>query len=300
MPAHPAKAADPEVWIVPSENGGAYAEAVRALREVWAREYRLSLNWRVATWPELVLDLEPMPQLAVTLGARACLEAVELALANPALARVPLLATLLPQASYPAQAAKVLARHSSALFLDQPPDRIARLLRLALPEHRRVGVLFGPDSLAARPVLSRALAARGLTLVEQTILNGDRGVYPALRTLFDDADLLLAMPDKLVYSPQNMPNILLAAYRQRIPLVSYSAAHVRAGALLALHTEPADTATQTALAVHQWLGSRKLPAPALAEAYSVAVNEQVARSLGLSLPAPAALALALKSRGVNS
>ena len=54
-----------------------------------------------------------------------------------------------------------------------------------------------------------------------------------------------------------------------------------------------------AQAVHQWLGSRKLPAPALAEAYSVTINDQVARSLGLSLPTSAALALALKSRGVN-
>ncbi|OGB72319.1 MAG: hypothetical protein A2486_00830 [Burkholderiales bacterium RIFOXYC12_FULL_65_23] len=299
MPGRLAQAAEAEVWVVLSENGGAYAEAVRALQEAWAREFRLALNWRVATWSELPLDLEPLPQLTVTLGARACLEAVELTLANPALARVPLLATLLPQASYPALAAKVLARNSSALFLDQPPERIARLLRLALPEHKRVGVLFGPDSLAVRPVLSRALAARGLTLVEQTILNGDKGVYPSLRALFDESDLLLVMPDKLVYSPQNMPNILLAAYRQRIPLVSYSAAHVRAGALLALHTAPADTATQIAQAVHQLLSSRKLPAPALADAYSVAVNDQVARSLGLSLPTPAALALALKSRGVN-
>jgi hypothetical protein len=286
--------------VVLSESGGAYAEAVLALQEAWTRDFRLALNWRVATWSELPLEPDILPQLTVTLGARACLEAVELALAHPALARVPLLATLLPQASYPAQAAKALARPSSALFLDQPPERMARLLRLALPEHRRVGVLFGPDSLAARPVLSRALAGRGLTLVEQTILNGDKGVYPALRTLFEESELLLAMPDKLVYSPQNMPNILLAAYRQRIPLVSYSAAHVRAGALLALHTAPADTGTQIAQAVHQWLSSRKLPAPALADACSVAINEQVARSLGLSLPAPAALALALKSRGVNA
>lgn len=298
LPGHLARAAEAEVWLVLSENGGAYAEAVQALQEAWAREFRPALNWRVSTWSGLPLDPASLPQLTVTLGARACLKAVELALANPDLARVPLLATLLPQASYPVLAARSIGCQSSALFLDQPPERIARLLRLALPEHKRVGVLFGPDSLAARPALSRALAARGLTLVEQTILNGEKGVYPALRALFDDSDLLLAMPDKLVYSPQNLPNILLAAYRQRIPVVSYSAAHVRAGALLALHTAPADTGPQIAQAIQQWLSSRKLPPPALADACSVAVNDQVARSLGLSLPSPAALALALKSRGV--
>ena len=294
----PAWAAESEVWLVLSEPGGAYAEAARALQEAWTREFRLTPNWRLATWSELAPQANALPQLIVTLGVRACLEAVELALANPALARVPLLATLLPQASYPVLAAKALERQS-AVFIDQPAERIVRLLRLALPEYKRVGVLFGPDSLAVRPALARALAARGLTLVEQTLLNGDKGVYPALRALFDESDLLLAMPDKLVYSPQNMPNILLAAYRQRIPLVSYSAAHVRAGALLALHTAPADTATQIAFAIQQWLVGRKLPPPALADAASVAVNYQVARSLGLSLPNAVALELALKSRGVN-
>lgn len=292
----PAWAAESEVWLVLSEPGGAYAEAARALQEAWTREFRLTPNWRLATWSELAPQANALPQLIVTLGVRACLEAVELALANPALARVPLLATLLPQASYPVLAAKALERQS-AVFIDQPAERIVRLLRLALPEYKRVGVLFGPDSLAVRPALARALAARGLTLVEQTLLNGDKGVYPALRALFEDAELLLAIPDKLVYSPQNMPNILLAAYRQRIPLVSYSAAHVRAGALLALHTAPADTATQIAFAIQQWLVGRKLPPPALADAASVAVNDQVARSLGLSLPNAAALELALKSRG---
>lgn len=294
----PAWAAESEVWLVLSEPGGAYAEAARALQEAWTREFRLTPNWRLATWSELAPETNALPQLIVTLGVRACLEAVELALANPALARVPLLATLLPQASYPVLAVKALERQS-AVFIDQPAERIVRLLRLALPECKRVGVLFGPDSLAVRPALARALAARGLTLVEQTLLNGDKGVYPALRALFEDAELLLAIPDKLVYSPQNMPNILLAAYRQRIPLVSYSAAHVRAGALLALHTAPADTATQTAFAIQQWLVGRKLPPPALADAASVAVNYQVARSLGLSLPNAAALELALKSRGAN-
>ena len=145
MPGRLAQAAEAEVWIVLSESGGAYVEAVRALQEAWAREFRVALNWRVATWSELPLASVPLPQLIVTLGAAVYLEGVERALASPALARVPLLAALLPQASYSAPAAREPGL-SSAIFLDQPAARIARLLQLALPEHKRVGVLFGPDS----------------------------------------------------------------------------------------------------------------------------------------------------------
>jgi hypothetical protein len=265
------------------------AEAARLVQEQVEREARKPPVWRVGTWAELPASHEVAPQLLVTFGAAAFRAGIERALAAPALSRVPLLAALLPQASYQDIAAKAALR-TSAVWLDQPPERYAELLRQALPERRRVGVLFGPDSLAWRPALARALAARGQTLLQATVLSDERALYPALRGLLDEADVLLALPDKLVYSPTSVPNILLAAYRQRVPLVSYSAAHVRAGAVLALHTAPTDAARQVAAALRQVLAGRGLPSPRLAEGGSVAVNEQVARSLGLAFAAPQALA----------
>lgn len=288
-------AGEAEVWVALSEGGGAHAEAARTLQDAWGRESRLPLNWRIATWPELPATTGVLPQLLVTLGAAAFRIGAERALASPALARVPMLAALLPQAGYQALAARGGLR-ASAVFLDQPPERYAELLHLALPECKRVGVLFGPDSLASRAALAHALAVRGLTLVPAAVLSDDRAVYPALRSVLDDADVLLVLPDKLVFNANSMPNILIAAYRQRVPLVSYSAAHVRAGALLALHTDPDDVAQQVAAAMRQVLAGRGLPPQRLAEGFSIASNEQVARSLGLALPAPQALARLMQSR----
>ncbi|MEN9905302.1 MAG: hypothetical protein RLZZ555_1867 [Pseudomonadota bacterium] len=231
----------------------------------------------------------------MTLGTDAYQQGVERGLARPVWQGVPALAALLPQSQFPAPAARGSWR-SAALLLDQPPDRIAQLLRLALPQHQRVGALFGPDSALLRPALARALAARGLRLVAQTVDEGE-DLYPDLRTVLDEADLLLALPDRQVFTSANMHNILLAAYRRRVPVVSYSAAHVRAGALLALHTEPASVARQLVSALRQWQAGQGLPAPALASSASVALNDQVARSLGLSLPPALALERALAPRG---
>jgi putative tryptophan/tyrosine transport system substrate-binding protein len=292
-------AASTVVWLVLSAPGGVHAATARRLQELWELDGRLQIDWRIGTWSELLQDAQALPQLVVTLGTGAYLEGVERAQKVVALQPLPVLAALLPQAAYPAPAARGSWRNS-AVFLDQPAERIALLLRLALPEHERVGVLFGPESIAARPQLARALAARGLRLVDQTLPEGGHGLYPALRALLDDADLLLAMPDKLIFQPDNIHNILLASYRQRVPVVSYSAAHVRAGALLSLHTDPADVARQIAAALQRWLNGNGLPAPAAAARASVAVNEQVARSLGLSLPPALALERALRSREAAS
>ncbi len=295
----PVLSAQDEVWLALSAPGGIHVATARWLQAFWDLDNRPPIRWRIGTWAELPLAAAALPQLVVTLGAGAYLEGVERAQAIPALQRLPVLAALLPQAAFPAPAARGSWRNA-AVLLDQPANRIAQLLRLALPEHVRVGVLFGPDSIAGKPALTRALAARGFKLVEQTVPDGGAGIYPALRTLLDESDLLLAMPDKQVFQSDNMHNILLAAYRQRIPVVSYSAAHVRSGALLSLHTEPADVARQLAEALRQWQAGRGLPPPALAESGSVAVNDQVARSLGLSLPPSLALERALRQKGTAS
>ena len=295
----PARAAQTEVWLALSEAGGAYLDAAQALQAAWELDPRLLLTWRIGRWQDLPgASADAMPRLIITLGQSAWRGAVERALAQPALARLPLLAALLPQSGYQELAAKVALR-STAVFLDQAPARYAELLQLALPGRKRVGVLFGPDSIAARAELARAFAARGLTLVQATVLNDDKTLYPALRTLLDEAEVLLALPDRLVFNAGTMPNILIAAYRQRVPLVSYSAAHVRAGALLALHTSASDAAEQIAAAMRQILSGHGLPPPRLAQGCSVAINQQVARSLDLVLPDPSVLARTLQRESVS-
>ncbi len=282
-----------------SEVGGVHLEAAQALQAAWERDPRQSLTWRIGSWQDLPsASADAAPQLIVTLGQSAWRGVVERALAQPALARVPLLAALLPQSGYQDLAAKVALR-STAVFLDQPPARYVQLLQLAQPDRKRVGVLFGPDSISAKAELARAFAARGLTLVSATVLSDDKAIYPALRALLDEADILLALPDRLVFNAGTMPNILVTAYRQRVPLVSYSAAHVRAGALLALHTGATDTIGQIVAAMRQILSGRGLPPPRMADGCSVAINEQVARSLDLVLPDSRVLARTLQRESVS-
>jgi ABC-type uncharacterized transport system substrate-binding protein len=154
---------------------------------------------------------------------------------------------------------------------------------LALPKARHIGVLWGPDSQLQASALKAQLQAKGLDLIEASIDRNEL-FFQGLRRVLEDADVLLALPDPLVYNSHSIQNILLTSFRAKVPMVAFSPAYVRAGALLALYVTPTQVGLQTATIARGVLQGKALPAtPLYSQDFSVSVNEHVARSLGLSL-----------------
>lgn len=283
-----ARAADPVVWLISADQSAAYADALAAVREALPGVNLRSFSGAALPPP----GREAAPALVLTLGSSALQVALERAASDTALAQVPVAAGLLPRSSYE----RLPLRNSppvTAVWLDPAVERHLDLLRLAMPERRRVAVLWGPTSRAWRATLLRAASERGLQLVEAELPGVE--LFPALSQVLSDADALLLLPDSAVYQPGNLNNVLIAAYRQRVPVLGYAATHVRAGATLALHTEPAQAGRQLAAVARRLLTDRRnLPPAAPSNQWTVGINDQVARSLGLSLPDPLLLTQALR------
>lgn len=278
-PVLSAWAADPMVWVVASEAGGAYAEAASLIRAETGSDTRV--DWWQGTLRDLPNAPVVLPRAVVVLGAAALRWVTDKVHADASWSRVPVIAALLPRASFDAIVAAKPAVNISAVLLDQPVDRYFELLRKALPGHRRVGVLLGQDTRALKPQMSKAAAARGLSLVTASVQDTD--LYSALQTVLDEADALLLLPDSSLFDAGVLQNMLITAYRRRVPVLTYSAAHVRAGATLALHTTPAQAARQTSAVLRDVLRGSPLPAARQSEPFSVAINTTVSRSLGLAL-----------------
>jgi ABC-type uncharacterized transport system substrate-binding protein len=280
------------VWVALSDPGGAYAEAAAVLAEELGQG-GLRPELRVAPWQELPGAPARPPQLIVSIGAAAFRGMTELVQRESSLARTPVIAALLPRASYEALAPRGKTA-TTAVLLDQPLPRYLDLLRLAMPERRKIGVLLGPESSPLAAPLAKAATARGLQLVTAQVAADQQDLYPALRTVLGDAEVLLALPDARIYNAGSLQNILITTYRQRVPMVAFSAAYLKAGATLALYASPAQAARQAAAMVRSFLAGRGLPPPQLASEFSVGINERVAHSLGLNPEAAEALADALR------
>lgn len=238
----------------------------------------------------------PAADLYVAAGTDATAEIAGLA------DRAPLISVLIPRPSFeklfPAaqNAGNARRRTRSAIYLDQPLERQLDLVRLVLPDSRRIGVALGPSTNGYAGELVRAGAARGLRLQPQLMSPGDNLVRE-LDRLLSDSDAMLGVVDPLVFNRANAHKILLTAYRHRVPLIGVSPAYVRAGALAAVYSTPEQIGRELGEIIARSSNPRalELPGPRYPRYFSVMVNRQVASSLGLSLPSEERLAQRLES-----
>ena len=218
-------------------------------------------------------------QLIVTVGAHAA------NLIAQADVKAPVLNTLIPRALFERLSARgINDGHSSAIYLDQPLARQLELARIVLPGKSRLCVVYGPQSKSRGPELERLASVKGYSIVAETVdRTSDLG--PVLQRTLSRCEFLFALPDADIFNRNTIQQILLTTYHSNDPVIAFSAAHVKSGALAAVFSSPQQIARQTAEVVMKIRedGKFTLPPPQFPMYWSVSVNRQVARSLGLAI-----------------
>ncbi len=176
----------------------------------------------------------------------------------------------------------------SAIFLEQPVERQLQLIKRALPSRHKLTVLLGSDSLALSDELSQQSKRQGMEL--RLINVDDDKVIDKLfgRELLSE-DTLLLISDPQVVNRRTVKPLVLGSYRHGIPLVGYSHALVKAGALMAVHSSLPVLERQLLEVIQDYVARGKLAAPRYAAGFEVSVNYQLARALKLDLPSEASL-----------
>jgi hypothetical protein len=268
------------VWVALSDTSAAHLETAEVLRASADRMLPGRIEWRIERWNQFA-GAKQKPQWVVAIGTAAQRGMQGLFAGDAAVP--PLLALLVPRQAFEQMAdpARLRAGALSAVFLDQPPGRQLELIRLALPGANRVGILVGAESKSQSAALEKAARERDLQLTVSVV--GQDGLFPALQSLLANVDVLLALPDPAIFNSQTAANILTSAYRRQVPLSGFSPAYVKAGALLALYSTPAQIGTRGGELLGQAVSGRPLPSPQWPREFTVSVNRDVARSLGLTL-----------------
>lgn len=271
-------AAPANIAIVLSDESAPYQDTASSLRAVLVQN---NVSALVNVYPQSGTKIDffnERPDLIVTVGVGAT---QELAAQN---LPIPVLAVLIPRQAFDKIARQRDYKFFSALFLDQPLMRQMELIHLALPERNRVGVVLGPGSVGVLRSLQAAAGEARLSLTAEKISAAEE-LLPALQRVLAESDVLLAVPDPLVFNKGTVQSLLLTTYRYQDPVIGFSHAYVKAGALASVHTTPEQVGRQAGDIISRVIGSRPvwLPPPEYPKYFSVSINYQVARSLGLSI-----------------
>ena len=170
-----------------------------------------------------------------------------------------------------------------AVLLDQPLRRYLLFSKLLL-QLDSIGVISQTDyEISNRQ--KKLLAKIKIDFIQHRV-DAKNKLLPVLRKLLKQDDALLMLPQQSIYNRDSLKGVLLTSYHNRKPVISYSPAHVKAGALGSIFSSPADIGKHLAIIINQRLKSQRplVSGFEYARFYSFTTNTRVARSLGLNLP----------------
>ncbi len=172
------------------------------------------------------------------------------------------------------------------LSLKVPFRQPLQALHTLAPKVSRIGVLFDPEKTTEmhRQLLHDANAL-GIKIVSEEV-HQEQDVASALNALKDRIDALWLLPDSTVLTESTLDFLMSTTLEANIPVVGFSAALVRSGAVVGAYVHYADIGSQAAQLTQQlarqtsssFLGTIIPP-----ERVHQAINQKSARYLGLSL-----------------
>lgn len=273
--------AESRLLLLLSEKSGAYLEVAQVIQS-GLKDKKSQLVIHVTDVDELARSGIPLqPHLVVAIGVKAAEAAAHLD-THP-----PVLNLLVPRQSFE-RIVKLNgnpeSQKISAIYIDQPYGRQLDLISLMFSDQKRIGVLYGPSSKGAINSLANSARQRKVHLVAREVDSEDE-LISDLKLLLAEVDVLLAIPEPTVFNNLNIQGILLTTYRFGDPVIAFSPSYVRAGALAALYSSPAQVGIEAVEAITKMLRGSMivLPPPKYPQNFSISINRQVARSLGITI-----------------
>lgn len=266
------------VAVLAASDVEAYAQAIEGLksrmRDGSAAVRVFSLERR-AGQPGVPAALVKEPKiLVVAMGSEAARALSESAVEAPVVYTMTLRA----------DAALVPAPHQkmvSTITLDVPVEALAARLKEVFPGKNRLGIIRQTQwkGLTAARLQAEARQS-GLTA---TVVECGRpeDLLRVFLSLKDKVDFVWCLPDSSLYNSATVQALLIASLNNRVPVVGFSASFVRAGALLGVYADFREIGSQTADVIHSYLADQPVASVQAPRSFEVAVNQRVARLLGL-------------------
>ena len=169
--------------------------------------------------------------------------------------------------------------------MDIPLNLQFQYMKRLLPKVSRIGVIYSAEETGSVVAdAEKAAKALGIELVKESV-RSPSDVPRAVKNLVGRVDVLWSVADSKVFTRETIREILLVTLRETLPFMGLSPAFVRAGALIAMATDPEEIGREAAAIAGQVFSSRpagEVPV-ALSKRVKVVMNQNTMDLIGIEL-----------------
>jgi ABC-type uncharacterized transport system substrate-binding protein len=169
------------------------------------------------------------------------------------------------------------------VYINQPVHRYIKLYKILFPQGKKLVFTSTSERLKLSQKIKTVSKKQGIAY--KTIpLGKNENISRAFIEILNSNDVLLALPDAIVYNANNAKSIILTTYHANVPIIAYSKSFAKAGALISLYSSIENVAEKTAVLVNAISRKKLLTGKEYyPDNFMLEVNTSVARSLNIEL-----------------
>lgn len=169
----------------------------------------------------------------------------------------------------------------SAIYAEPSLKHQLELIKTIYKKNISIGVLYSDKSQSSLHQLEQLTENKPFTLIKHKI-SKTKDVTNGLQKIAS-ANVLLAVPDSTIYNNDTFRQVILTTYRRNQPIIGFSRNFVSSGALASSYSSIEHIAIETRFAINRYEKFGKLPNAFHANKHGIAVNNEVATSLGVTI-----------------
>lgn len=259
--------------IVSSSNSSPYLKTIKAYQTLMQKNFsNISLEIYDLSKEQRLLPIKKNYSFGLALGQNAVLWF------NQHMPELSVVAALIKDK-------KILQNYPNITGIDlqYEPAQQLHILRQLLPEYSRYGLLYSPTRESEIETLKKLAAQYQIKLITQRV-DEPQLILESIKKLLREVDLIWGVSDPTIMVPQTAKTLLLATYREKIPLISPSVGWVKVGALLGNDWSYSDIANQCFIFTEALLQGKKVAEliPVSLNNYRFSVNSKTMKWLMLN------------------
>ncbi len=166
----------------------------------------------------------------------------------------------------------------SAVNINQPIERLLKTAERTITKEYKKKLLFVVS--AENSLLIEKLEKIKTEKNIQTITVKENQIAAKLiEPELSDTAAIVAIYDPKIWSGNSARWMLQQAYTHKVPIIGYSKAFLKAGAMVSVYSSAEQIIQETETQINQWIKTKKLNNTIIYPEYSIEVNNHIAKSL---------------------